>query len=216
MSGVLQALGDPVYAVRAKAIDLVAELGDRGGEVLGRLLRDGTTFERLRAATALRNVRGQAAALVKALEDDDPQVRRAAKQALAAQQEPDSVPILIELLFARRIRLRIDAMLVLARYHGEESRKQLIQVLRSGDPPNAPLAAVALGLRAEPEAREALEMALNQPGFPDSIAAVHALQDLEQGASLPALAAFVRGATDFKAKTAAEFAMAVIARGSGS
>jgi len=214
-SGVLQALGDPVYAVRADAIAVLAKLGERGGEALGRLLRDGTTFERLRAATALSDVRGQAAALVKAVEDDDPQVRRAAKQALVAQQEPDSVPILIDMLSARRERLRIDAMRVLARYHGEESRKQLIQVLQSGDPPSAPLAAVALGLRAEPEAREALEMALNQPGFPDPIAAVHALQDLQQGASLPALAAFVRGATDFEAKAAAELAMAVIAGGNG-
>ncbi len=210
MGSVLPMLGDPVYAVRAKAIALLAELGERGGEVLGRLLRDGTIFERLCAATELRNVRGQAAALVKALEDDAPQVRRAAKQALIAQQEPDSVPILIEMLSARRERLRIDAMLVLARYHGEESRKQLIEVLQSGAPPGAPLAAATLGLRAEPEAREALERALNQPGFPDPIAAVHALQDLQQRASLPALAVFVRGATDFEAKAAAELAMTVI------
>jgi HEAT repeat protein len=214
MRDVLPVLGDPVYAVRARAIALLAGLGERGGEVLGRLLRDGTTFERLRAASALGNVRGQAAALVKALEDDDPQVRRAAKQALITQQEPDSLPILIKTLSAQQMRLRIDAMRVLARYHGEESRTQLIQVLQSGAPPSAPLAAVALGLRGEPEAREALEMALNQAGFPDPIAAVHALQDLQQGASLPALAEFVRDATDFEAKAAAELATAVIAAAS--
>lgn len=208
---VLPALGDPVYAVRARAIALLAGLGESGGEVLGRVVRNGTTFERLRAATALRNVPGQAEALVKALDDDDPQVRRAVKQALIAEQAPESVPLLIGALSAQQSRLRVEATRVLSHYHGEDSRTQLIRALQTGASPSAPLAALALGLRGEPEAREALETALVQAGFPDPIAAVHALQDLEQRASLPALADFVRAATDFEAKAAAELAMAVIA-----
>ena len=202
--------------VRRTAMQALVRLGDpRGGERLAAILRQGSTYDRLGAAAALEAFPAHTPALIRALGDEVAQVRRAAELALVRQAEPGAIPMLVKVLSGPDEQQGEGAMRVLASYKGEESRKSLLEVLRRGPPQGARLAALALGLRGEPESRCELEQALVDFNYPEavSIAVVHALEDLNQPASLPLLKRLAKTAYSPTLRTAAGQAAAFIEGG---
>jgi HEAT repeat protein len=199
--------------VRRTGMEALVRLGDpRAGERLAAILRQGGAYDRLGAAAALEAFPAHTPALIRALGDEVAQVRRAAELALVRQAEPGAIPMLVKVLSGPDEGQGERAMRVLANYKGEESRKSLLEVLRRGPPQGASLAALALGLRGEPESRRELEQALVDSHYPEavSIAVVSALEDLNQPASLPLLKRLAKTASSQTLRTAAGQAAAII------
>ncbi|MDP3938610.1 MAG: HEAT repeat domain-containing protein [Deltaproteobacteria bacterium] len=205
------ALGDRNVTVRRTAMEALGKSGDpRAAGLVREILENGTDYERAGAAAALGSLGGHADALIRALGDDVVQVRATAESTLARDADEKTAEALVAALGDPNEHLRMAAARVLAQFSGKASRSGLIEELRRGKQPSASLAAFALGLRQEPESRMALEQALNNSQPSEMLAIVHALQDLNDPASLPQLGAFAENAPTPELEAAARLASRVL------
>jgi HEAT repeat protein len=108
------------------------------------------------------------------------------------------------------VRVRIRSARVLARYRSPESLELLRESLRSGLSPESEVAALALGLRGDPDARIDLESASRLEHTPLAVAAIRALQDLGRSESLPLLRSIRQSDARDRVRTAAGYAVAMI------
>jgi HEAT repeat protein len=204
---VAAALGDPISAVRMAAIAGLSEsVHTQAGADISKVLASGPLYDRLAAAIILRDpededseadettMRGSARfgaqaqrenwgaaesqALVSAFNDDDARVRQAAEEALKTKPE-NAEQALAQALSVETEHSWTRAARVLAKYSDPESFALLIEALDSGRSPESEAAALALGLRGDGRAREALTHATQSPRPELALAASNALLDLD-------------------------------------
>ena len=204
---IVAALDDPVAGVRKAAIEaLGVSVHPRAGAALAKVLIHGTLHEQLAAAYALEDptddgtihvsvipIFGGAAsrdpslpprfgpteseALVEAFGASDARVRQAAERAL--RTKPQNVErSLIAALSSKTEHARTRAARLLAEYESAESMALLLNTLESGRAPESEFAALALGLRGDASAREALLRAATSKRSALATAAADALSDL--------------------------------------
>ena len=124
--------------------------------------------------------------------------RRAAERALG------------EGLSNRDPRVRIRSARVLARYTSEESLSLLLDAVAADVSPKSEAAALALGLRGDIRARQTLERAADSGAGDLAVAAVRALQDLREPASLPLLREIASVGRSERLSAAARYAVAIL------
>ena len=101
---------------------------------------------------------------------------------------------------------------VLAAFQGEGSRQLLIAELDRAVSPGSEMAALALGLHGDEEARESLERSAAAADVRLAIASIRALQDLARPESLPVLRALGQDAAEEEVRSAARLASAILER----
>lgn len=123
------------------------------------------------------------------------------------------VAALVAALSREDPRVQRRAARVLAAFPGEAARLRLVAILERGVPAEAQLAAFSLGLRGDEGARDALELvaATNHPGL--AVAAIRALQDLGNPASVPLLRRLAENSPWESVRSAARLANAVLPPG---
>jgi HEAT repeat protein len=197
-AALVAALGDPAVLVRVAADQALLKRPERvvrGEEALA----DDAAWERpaWRAGSS-EEERAEARRRAERNPERWRAEQAAAEKALAAALSADDG------------RVRHRAARILAAYPGEASFALLLETLQSGHPPQAGLAAFALGLRGEPAARAALERAARGDDPELALVSVRALQDLGARESLPALRALGRSAADEEVQAAARRASVLL------
>lgn len=119
---------------------------------------------------------------------------------------------LIRGLGAENPRVRIRSGRILSRYASESSMQLLIETLDAAQQPSGEAAALALGLRGEDSARESLERAALSDREDLSVAAIRALQDLDEPASLPVLRALQATESSLRKADAVRYTIAILER----
>ncbi len=132
------------------------------------------------------------------------EMRRWQAERLAAERS------LADGLGSEDIFVRIRSARVLAKFESPESLSLLLTVLRANTSPQSETAALGLGLRGDPSAREALEEAARSQDEEISVAAIRALMDIAEPDSLPTLRALERDASLPRIGRTAGFAIAML------
>ncbi len=101
---------------------------------------------------------------------------------------------------------------ILAAFEGEGSRRLLIAELNRAVSPGSEMAALALGLHGDEEARQSLERSAAAADVRLAVASIRALQDLVRPESLPVLRALGQDAVEEEVRSAARLASAMLER----
>jgi len=210
---VITALDDPISGVRKAAIEgLGASADPKAGANLSDVLINGSLYEQLAAAVALQDPveddgplvpliptfgaarnrdpaesrwgRAESDALIQAFADRDARVRQAAEKALRTKPS-NAERSLVAAFSAEQAHVRIRAARLLSEYDSVASLELLIQTLDAGKAPESEASALALGLRGDEAAREALERATTSTRSDLATAATDALSDLDRRRSRP-------------------------------
>lgn len=186
LSSLVQALDDPSWQVRTKAVRKLASFGEQAPiELLVAGLSDEHRAVRVASALTLGELGRQVSSepLIAALRDPDWQVRAAAVQALGMLHEQFSIEVLVPSLSDVEAIVRASALRALARF-GERGRIDLlvtslhdtswlvreIATLVMGElGRNAPLEPLLIALKDENRCvREAVQMSLEQ-SYPEAL-----------------------------------------------
>lgn len=178
-------LKDRDPAVRAAAIEAIGKMGDQGAAPkLKQVLEEpGTARDKVIEALANLGDPHLSPLILKALQDKEAPVCKAAIQASGKMRVKSAVPLLLKLL--REKDSPKEAVIeALANIGDESAVPKFIRILQSGGP-LAPVAASALGKQGDRIAVPALLLAAKDASRPVREAAISALAQMQISAAVP-------------------------------
>jgi HEAT repeat protein len=181
-------LSDPVEDVRRAAVDALLRIGN--DETLAKvveLLKEPADADYVAAALSTARAKAAAPALLKLLDDDRVEVRRAAADALPGLATRESVPRLVRLLGDPDDGVRMSAAWALEVLRPAEALPDLIKLLESGAAESRPWVVWSLGGIGSKEAIPAVLRILDRPDDPALRAAIDAAGRLGAREATPSL-----------------------------